>query len=60
MPLRDHVQPVLAKSMDDARTAMYRFYASWQACYESEPDHSGKHVYELPLIVINGDIIKVE
>lgn len=59
-PLRNHVQPVLAKSQSEAKNAMFRFYSTWQACLENEPDHTGKHVRELPLIVVNGSVIKVE
>ena len=59
-PLRNHVQPVLAKFQFEAKNAMLRFYSTWQACLENEPDHAGKHVFEMPLIVVKGSVIKVE
>ena len=64
-PLANYVQPVIAKTPQDAKTAMYRFYA---AIGRYEISEINPYVIKkgLPAMVVNGEarkgtmIIKVE
>ena len=64
-PLARYVQPVIAKSPQDAKMAMYRFYAAIGRYEKSDTDPCvGKK--RLPAMVVSGEarkgnmIIKVE
>ena len=64
-PLANYVQPVLANTPQDAKTAMYRFYAAIGR-YEISVCNPYVGKKSLPAMVVNGEekngtmIIKVE
>ena len=56
-PLANYVQPVLAKTPQDAKTAMYRFYAAIGQ-YEISVVNPYVCKKSLPAMVVNGEEMK--
>ena len=56
-PLAHYVQPVLAKSPQDAKMAMYRFYASIGR-YEISVGNPYVGKKSLPAMVVSGEAMK--
>ena len=60
-PLADYVQPVRAETEGAARRGMSWFYGKhWAACYDEEPDSSGRYVTYLPAIRVQGNDVWTE
>ena len=59
-PLSDFTQPVLAKTIQEAKSAMYRFYAAFCPYYGMGDENPYKKKKRMKTIVVKDGVIKVE